>query len=102
MHGMLLLQDIVDSFFWAGNSFISTIVSGVGAANASQAKENCEEDRFVPQSVCDEYQPVVDSGGAAAVSVCVLLYFHLHSAIHAFCSFFPLQHAWCLWCWPST
>ena len=65
---MLSLQDIVDSFFWAGNSFISTVVSGVGAANASQAKENCEEDRFL-QNICDEYQPVAESGGAAAVSI---------------------------------
>ena len=64
----LSLQDIVDSFFWAGNSFISTVVSGVGAANASQAKENCEDDG-IQQSICDEYQPVAEGGGAAAVSV---------------------------------
>lgn len=59
----------MDSFFWAGNSFISTVVSGVGAANASEAKDNCEDDpRRFQQSVCDEYQHVADSGGATAVS----------------------------------
>lgn len=57
----------MDSFFWAGNSFISTVVSGVGAANASEAKDNCEDDPR-SQSVCDEYQHVADSGGATAVS----------------------------------
>ena len=43
------------------------MVSGVGAANASAAKDNCEDDPF-QQSVCDDYQHVADSGGATAVS----------------------------------
>ena len=77
------------------------MVSGVGAANASQAKDNCEDDAEIPQNFCDEYQPVADSGGAAAVS---MHYFNFTfiPAIHAFCSSFPLQCAWCLWYWPST
>ena len=44
------------------------MVSGVGAANASGAKENCEE-RSIQQNLCDEYQPVAESGAAASVSV---------------------------------
>ena len=44
------------------------MVSGVGAANASGAKENCEE-RTTQQNLCDEYQPVAESGAAASVSV---------------------------------
>lgn len=69
------IMDIVDSFFWAGNSFISTVVSGVGAANASQAKDNCEDDGW-PQNICDEYQPVANSGAAAAffsIVMCLVL-----------------------------
>ena len=79
-------QDIVDSFFWAGNSFISTVVSGVGAANASEAKDNCEE-MNIQKSICDKYTPVAQSGAAAAVSIFDFT-FHLHSLIHTFCSSF--------------
>lgn len=69
------IMDIIDSFFWAGNSFISTVVSGVGAANASGAKENCEE-RRIQQNLCDEYQPVAESGAAASffsIVMCIVL-----------------------------
>lgn len=65
--GITHVQDIIDSFFWAGNSFISTVVSGVGTANVSKAKDNCEDDGF-QQRICDEYEPVAQSGAAAAVS----------------------------------
>ena len=46
------------------------MVSGVGAANASEAKDNCEEDlpTSLHKDVCDDYQHVADSGGATAVS----------------------------------
>jgi len=43
------------------------VVSGVGAANASEAKDNCEEDG-IQQNICDEYEPVAQSGAATAVS----------------------------------
>ena len=43
------------------------MVSGVGSAAANEAKGNCEDAR-VQQDVCDDFIPIAQSGGAAAVS----------------------------------
>lgn len=70
------------------------MVSGVGAANASEAKDNCEEDGM-QQSICDEYQPVADSGAAAAVSAAFInIQFH-YISICVFVVFFysDVHHA---------
>ena len=49
------------------------MVSGVGAANASEARDNCEDlpRSMIGQNICDEYKHVADSGAAAAVSACM-------------------------------
>ena len=63
------------------------MVSGVGAANASAAKDNCEDDaedndQFQQSVRCDDYQHVADSGGATAVSTFSALF-------SSSCSVFP-------------
>ena len=46
------------------------MVSGVGSAAANEAKGNCERNVTVTvqQDVCDDFIPIAQSGGAAAVS----------------------------------
>ena len=44
------------------------MVSGVGSTTASNAKDDCEDDRE-QQDVCDDFTPIAQSGAAASVSI---------------------------------
>jgi len=48
------------------------VVSGVGSSTASEAKDDCENDRM-QQDLCDDFTPVSQSGAAASVSSYTLM-----------------------------